>query len=162
MVNDLPNRTELDVVNLDLTAKPCFSTTLHCLEQTEEIRVVSHPNFGRPVMKQQESKGLKVGLLSDPVVKTSPSKAGGVGSIPGWGRPRSHMPQGQKKHTENRNNTVTNSIKTAKKIFKKERGLKGPQKFNQFIFWKNLSGSSWTRTLVHHLNCNILHLAVIP
>ena len=107
MVNDLPNRTELDVVNLDLTAKPCFSTTLHCLEQTEEIRVVSHPNFGRPVMKKQESKGLKVGLLSDPVVKTSPFKAGGVGSIHGWGgvrwgrvgwgRPRSHMPQGQKK-----------------------------------------------------------------
>ena len=98
MVNDLPNRTELDVVNLDLTAKPCFSTTLHCLEQTEEIRVVSHPNFGRLVMKKQESKGLKVGLLSDPVVKTSPSKAEGVGSIPGWGRPKSHMPQGQKKN----------------------------------------------------------------
>lgn len=85
MLNDLPNRTEQDVVNLDLTAKACFSTTLHRPEQIEEIRVVSHPNSGRAVVKKQPSKGLKAGLLSGPVVKTSPSKAGGVGSIPGWG-----------------------------------------------------------------------------
>ena len=85
MLNDPPNRTELDMVNLDLTAKPCFPTTLHCPKQTEEIRVVSHPNFGKAVVKKQESKGLKAGLLGGPVVKTSPSKAGGVGLIPGWG-----------------------------------------------------------------------------
>ena len=87
---------------------------------------------------------------------------GGVG----WGALRTHMPQGQKtkqNKTKHKNNTVTNSIKIAKKkIFKKDRGLKGFQKFNQFLFWKNLSGSRWTRTLVHHLNCNTLHLAVIP
>ena len=47
-----------------------------------------------------------------PVVKTLPSKAVGVGSIPGLGA-RSLMPQDQK--TENRNNIVTTSIKTLKK-----------------------------------------------
>ena len=34
-----------------------------------------------------------------PVVKTSPSSAGGVGSIPGPGELRSHMPRGQKTKT---------------------------------------------------------------
>lgn len=32
------------------------------------------------------------------------------------------------------------------------KGLKGSRKFNQFIFWKNLSSSMRTRTLVHHLH----------
>ena len=48
-----------------------------------------------------------------PVVKTSPSNAGGVGSIPGWGA-KIPMPQGKKQNINNRSNIVTNSIKTLK------------------------------------------------
>ena len=116
MLNDPPNRTELDMVNLDLTTKPCFPTTLHCPKQTEEIRVVSHPNFGRAVVKKQESKGLKAGLLGGPVVKTSPSKAGGVvRSLGGVGGTKNPHATGPKKNTKHKNNTVTNSTKIAKK-----------------------------------------------
>ena len=55
-----------------------------------------------------------------PVVKTSPSNAGGVGSIPGKGsRVRelgSHVPWGQNpKNIRNRSKIVTSSIKTKKK-----------------------------------------------
>ena len=37
------------------------------------------------------------------------------------GELRSHMPQGQKTKTENRNNIVTNSIKTLKMVHIKEQ-----------------------------------------
>ena len=48
-----------------------------------------------------------------PVVETSPSKARGVGSIPGHGVKIVCMPRAKKKpKTQSRNNTVTNSIKT--------------------------------------------------
>ena len=50
-----------------------------------------------------------------PVVKTSPSNAGGEGSIHGR-ELRSHMPRGQKTKTENRSNLVTDSIKTLKMV----------------------------------------------
>ena len=52
------------------------------------------------------------GFPGGPVVKTLPSKAGGVDSLPGLGA-RSLMPQDQK--TENRSNIVTTTIKTLKK-----------------------------------------------
>ena len=52
------------------------------------------------------------------MVKTLPSKAGGVDSLPGLGA-RSLMPQDQK--TENRSNIVTTSIKTLKKKNKKQK-----------------------------------------
>ena len=57
-----------------------------------------------------------------PIVKTSPSTAGDVGSIPGQGL-RSHMPLGQTTKTQNRNNIVTNSTNiflngSHKKFFK--------------------------------------------
>ena len=45
------------------------------------------------------------------MVKTSPSNARGVGSIPGWGTKIPHA-SGPKKQTNNRSNIVTNSIKT--------------------------------------------------
>ena len=44
-------------------------------------------------------------FLGGPVVKTSPSNAGGEGSIPGR-ELRSHMPHGQKTKTQNRSNLV--------------------------------------------------------
>ena len=47
-----------------------------------------------------------------PVVKSLPMQ--GVRAL--TGEPRSHMPQGQKTKTENRNNIVTNSIKTLKMV----------------------------------------------
>lgn len=97
MLNDLPNRTEQDVVNLDLTAKACFSTTLHRQRTNRGNQSGLTPKLWA-VMKKQPSKGLKAGLLQWSVVKTSPSKAGGVGSIHqgGVGGPRAYMPQGQK------------------------------------------------------------------
>ena len=52
-------------------------------------------------------------LAGGPVVKTSQSSTGGVGLIPGWDQ------------TENRNNIVTNSIKTLKMVhIKKKKSLK--------------------------------------
>ena len=48
-----------------------------------------------------------------PVVKTSPSAAKGVGSIPGQGAKISHA-SGPKNQDVNRSNIVTNSIKTLK------------------------------------------------
>ena len=56
----------------------------------------------------------------DPVVKTSPSNAGGAGSSPGSGA-ETHMPRGQKNKTENRNSIVTNSIKTFKMVHIKKK-----------------------------------------
>ena len=67
------------------------------------------------------------GFLGAPVLKTLPSKAAGVGSIPDLGA-RSLMPQDQK--TENRNNIVTTSIKTLKK---KKHYLTSLKKRTQFL-----------------------------
>ena len=61
---------------------------------------------------------------SSSVVKTSPSNAGVVGSIPGWG---ARIPRlvAKKTKTENRRNTVTNSVKTLKMVpIKKKKNLK--------------------------------------
>ena len=44
-----------------------------------------------------------------------PSRAGGVGLIPGRGA-RSHRPRGQETKTQNRNDIITNSIKTLKMV----------------------------------------------
>ena len=46
------------------------------------------------------------------MLKTSPSNAGGAGSI--TRELRSHMPHGQKHRIENRNSIVAKSIKTLK------------------------------------------------
>ena len=50
-------------------------------------------------------------FLGGPVVGTSSFKAGGVGLISVLGV-RSHVPHSQNTKTENRSNSVTNSIKT--------------------------------------------------
>ena len=51
------------------------------------------------------------------VVKISPSNAGGVGSIPGWGAKIPHASGlKKKKKKKNTSNIVTNSIKTLKII----------------------------------------------
>jgi len=62
------------------------------------------------------------------VVKTSPSNAGGVGSIPGWGakiphalRPKNKKQNKQQKQYCNRSNVVTDSIKTLKRVQVKNR-----------------------------------------
>ena len=67
------------------------------------------------------SDGSNVSELDGPVVKTSPSNPGVlVRSL--VGEPRSHMPLGK---TENRNSTVTNSIKTFKMVhIKKKKSLR--------------------------------------
>ena len=46
------------------------------------------------------------------VIKTLPFNAGDAGTIPGWGRKVQHAPLPKKTKTENRNDNVTNSIKT--------------------------------------------------
>ena len=58
-----------------------------------------------------------------PVVKTSPSNAGGVGSIPCWRAKIPHASGPKKENINNRSNIVTSSIKTLKmahikKVFK--------------------------------------------
>ena len=61
--------------------------------------------------------GLRKGLFRDfpgsPVVKTSPSNAGGAGSIPGLGAKISHVLR-QKNQNINQKNIVPKSIKTFK------------------------------------------------
>ena len=59
------------------------------------------------------------------MVKTSPSNAGGAGSIPGWGAsiPHASRSKNQKNH-KNRRNIVTNSIKTLKNGPHKKNSLK--------------------------------------
>ena len=60
--------------------------------------------------------------LRHPMVKTSPSNAGGMGLIPGW-KLSSHMPCGKKKNPnmKNRNNIVTSSTKTLKMVHIKKK-----------------------------------------
>ena len=45
------------------------------------------------------------------MIRTWPSNAGGVGSIPGLG---AHLPHGQKNETSDKNSIVTSPIKTLK------------------------------------------------
>ena len=49
-----------------------------------------------------------------PVVKTSPSSAGGVGLIPGWEAKIPHASWQKKKTKNRRSSVVTNSITTLK------------------------------------------------
>ena len=62
------------------------------------------------------------------MVKTSPSNAGSVDSVPGCGA-KIHMPLGQKIKTQNRSSVVTNSVKTFKCSTLKNR--------KDFIFWSS-------------------------
>ena len=52
-----------------------------------------------------------------PVVETSPSSAGGAGSVPDVGAKIPHTSGPKNQNVNNRNNTVTNSIQTLKKFF---------------------------------------------
>ena len=52
-------------------------------------------------------------LPGGPVIKTSPSNAGGAGSTPGQGAKIPHA-SGQKTKTKNGSNVVTNSVNTLK------------------------------------------------
>ena len=51
-----------------------------------------------------------------PVVKTSPSNAGGVGSIPGQGAKIPHASGLKSENIQNKSNIVTNSMRTRKKM----------------------------------------------
>ena len=70
------------------------------------------------------------------MVKTSPSNAGSVGSIPGQGTkiPRASWPKNQ--NIKNRSNIVTNSIKTFKTVhIQKKKILKRKcDVFHTFFF----------------------------
>ena len=55
--------------------------------------------------------------------ETSPSKAGGVGLIPGQGAKTPHAPQPKNQNINNRSNNVTNSIKTLKMGHIKKKNL---------------------------------------
>ena len=54
------------------------------------------------------------------MVKTSPSYAGGAGSIPGWGAGIPHASRPKSK-TWNRGNVLTNSVKTLKMVHIKKK-----------------------------------------
>ena len=55
------------------------------------------------------------------MVKTCPSNAGGVSSIPGWGANALWPKKKNPKNIKKRSNIVTNSIKTLDKQTKKKR-----------------------------------------
>ena len=74
-------------------------------------------------------------LVVGPMVKISPSKAGDVGSIPGWGT-KSHMPCIQKSETSNRSNIVMNSTKAFKK--------NGPTQYDAFVIFNSEMSVSYT------------------
>ena len=105
---------------LDATSEGCFNT---CLS-----------NRGSPLgaLKQtppRDINGRKKSIRDFPgslVIKTLPSKARSIGSVPGWGAkiPHASWPKNQKKKkqkTQNRNSIVTNSIKTLKMVHSKKK-----------------------------------------
>ena len=59
-----------------------------------------------------------------PVVKTSPSNAEGMGSIPGQGAKIPYASQPKNQNINNRSSTVTSSIKTLKLVHIKTKNLK--------------------------------------
>ena len=63
-------------------------------------------------------------ILDSPVVKTSPSNAGGVGSIPGQETNIPHASQPKNKNIKNRINIVINSIKNFKMVHSKKEVFK--------------------------------------
>ena len=67
---------------------------------------------------EQNIKVLHKDFPGGPVVGTSPSNAGGVGSIPGLG---AHLPHGQKNETSDKNSIVTSLIKTFKMVHIKKK-----------------------------------------
>ena len=68
------------------------------------------------------------------MVHTLPSNAGGEGSIPGWGTKVQSALEPKRKHkTENRSNTVTNSIKTLKMVYIKRKKVFKTKHKTQFI-----------------------------
>ena len=71
------------------------------------------------------------------MVKTSPSNAGGMASIPGWGAKILHdlWPKQQNLIKKKRSNIVTNSIKTLKIVHIKEILKK---KKNGGVGWANV------------------------
>ena len=62
------------------------------------------------------------------MIKTSPSKAGGAGSIPGQGVNIPHASGPKNQNIKNRSNIVTNSIKTFKMVHRKKKILKKKRK----------------------------------
>ena len=61
-----------------------------------------------------------------PVVKTSPSNTGAVGSIPDWGAKISHASQWKNRTV----NVVTNSVRTLKMVHVKKKKAKSPKPQN--------------------------------
>ena len=78
-----------------------------CDAQTTEVRKTKYQEW----------------LQDGPVVKTSPSNAGDVGSIPVWEAKSPHA-SWPKNQTQNRNNIVTNWIKTLKMVHIKKKKKK--------------------------------------
>ena len=58
------------------------------------------------------------------MVKTSPSSARGVGTIPGWEAEIPYALWPKKNKPKNRSNIVTNSIKALKMVHIKKKNLK--------------------------------------
>ena len=94
----------------------CHSWIQTILGLSEEIIQIIQSHFSRHLLDMWIFRNV---LLWDfpgsPVVKTSPSNAGGAVFAPFWGEIGSQMPQGLKKKHKNRSNIITNSIKTFKK-----------------------------------------------
>ena len=64
---------------------------------------------------------MTTGLPGGPVVKTSPSRAEGVGSVPGWGAKIAYASVAKKTKHETEAILLTNSIKTLKVVHIKRK-----------------------------------------
>ena len=76
------------------------------------MRQLRHQKEGarKEIKKNKELRNFPGGLVG----KNSPSSAGGVGSIPGWGAKIPHASQPKNQSINDRSNIVTNSIKDFK------------------------------------------------
>ena len=100
----------------DWSPPNCRGSVTQCLAQ-EAVKTIWSCR-----LDDVEIHNCREGIFHDgPVVKTLPSNAGGVGSIPGQGAKNLTCLVARKPKHKNRSNTVTNSIKTLKMVHIKKK-----------------------------------------
>ena len=87
---------------------------------------------GRDMIQFMFLKSKSRDFPGGPVIKTSPSSTGGVGSIPGWGVKIPHASWPKNQNITNSSNIVTNSIEDFKNGPRQKKNLK--KKVNLFLY----------------------------
>ena len=96
------------------------------LQYTQPSKEVKNREGGRgnPLLRTGDRHANKTehswDLAGGPAVKTSPSNAGGAGSIPGWGAKTPPALRPKNQNIKHRSNIVTNSIRTLKMVYIKK------------------------------------------